>query len=886
MSLSALTNAPLRWLVKAALRLRYRIRVQGLDDVARRGTRGILFLPNHPALIDPVIVYSELHARFAPRAIADRDQINASAFGRWAARRIGIRPLPDIKKYGPPVRAEVEAVLRETYDGLRRGENLLIYPSGHLYRSRNEDLRGNSSVEAILKEVPGARIVLVRTRGLWGSAFSMAGGRMPGFGETLRRAAFGLLKSLIFFAPRRSVTLELFEPADFPRHADRQTQNAFIERFYNADAPPATYVPYTPWERGGPRELPEPNWARSTGDVEAVPEGVRERVLAYLRNAAGHDEIRPADRLGTDLGLDSLARAELLLWLEQEFGFAERDVDALQTVADVMLATRGEAVVTRTVALKPPPADWFAERGGAPVSMPAADTIVQAFLNQARRAPDRVAVADQLSGGKTYRELVTAVFALRPHVAALPGERVGIMLPASVAADVAYLAVLFSGKTPVMVNWTAGARNVEYALESLGVQRVLTAGPLVAKVESQGTDLSAIRDRLLPLEVLARRVGRFAKLAAWLRSRVSWAALAQTRVSDFAAILLTSGSETLPKAVPLSHCNVLCNIADVLTIATVRESDSLMGILPPFHSFGLTVTMLLPLVVGVRVVHHANPTEAWTIARLIEQYRATVICGTPTFLSGILRASTPEHLRSLRIAVTGAEKCPERTYAALARSCPGAVILEGYGVTECSPIVSANREADPRPGTIGRVLPSYEHAVVDVDAWTRVRPGGIGMLLVRGPSVFAGYIGEGVESPFVEFEGRSWYRTGDLVVEDADGVLTFRGRLKRFVKVGGEMVSLPAIESVLERVYAKETDEGPVLAVAATADEQRPELVLFTTLALDRATVNRQLREAGLTPLYNIARVVRLDALPLLGTGKTDYRALARRLAPQPQAAQ
>lgn len=885
MKLSALTNAPLRWLVKAALRLRYRIRVRGMDEVARRGTRGILFLPNHPALIDPVIVYSELHARFAPRAIADRDQINSAALGRWAARRIGIRPLPDIKKYGPPVRAEVEEVLRETYDGLRRGENLLIYPSGHLYRSRNEDLRGNSAVETVLKEAPEVRIVLVRTRGLWGSSFSMAAGRMPSFAEALRRGVLALLKSLIFFAPRRAVTIELFEPADFPRRADRQSQNAFIERYYNADAPPAMYVPYTPWERGGPRELPEPDWARASGDVESVPEVARERVLAYLRKAAGHDAIRPTDRLGADLGLDSLARAELLLWLEQEFGFAERDVDALQTVADVMLATRGEAVVTRAVPLKTPPAAWFAERGRSQVSMPAADTIALAFLLQARRGPDLVAVADQLSGAKTYRELVTAVFALRPHITALPGDRVGIMLPAAVAADVAYLSVLFSGKTPVMVNWTAGARNIEYALESLGVQRVLTAGPLVAKVESQGTDLSAIRDRLLPLEALARRIGRFAKLAAWLRSHMSWAALARTRVSDVAAILLTSGSETLPKAVPLSHRNILCNIADVLTIATVRESDSLMGILPPFHSFGLTVTMLLPLVVGVRVVHHANPTEAWTIARLIELYRTTVICGTPTFLSGILRASSSEHLRSLRIAVTGAEKCPERTYAALARHCPGAVILEGYGVTECSPIVSANCEADPRPGTIGRVLPSYEYAVVDVDKWARARSGEIGMLLVRGPSVFAGYIGGGVESPFVEFEGRSWYRTGDLVVEDADGVLTFRGRLKRFVKVGGEMVSLPAIEAVLERLHARDTDEGPVLAVAATPDEQRPELVLFTTLALDRATVNRQLREAGLTPLYNIARVERLDALPLLGTGKTDYRALARRLARQAEAA-
>jgi long-chain-fatty-acid--[acyl-carrier-protein] ligase len=320
--------------------------------------------------------------------------------------------------------------------------------------------------------------------------------------------------------------------------------------------------------------------------------------------------------------------------------------------------------------------------------------------------------------------------------------------------------------------------------------------------------------------------------------------------------------------------------------ARVYRNDRLLGMLPPFHSGGLTTGLVLPLCVGLKVVHHPNPTEGRMLGKVIEGYRVTIMPSTPTFVGGIVRASTSEQLATLRLGVTGAEKCTERIYQALAQRCPRMVILEAYGVTECSPILSLSDEHDPRPGTIGKPLPSVEHVVLDLDTGGPAGPGQQGLLLVRGPSVFAGYLHYDGESPFMAFEGQQWYRTGDLVSEDADGVLTFRGRLKRFVKLGGEMISLPAVESVLERHFLAENqaEAGPVLAVQATADEEHPELVLFTTLATDRETVNRAIREAGLSGLHNIRRVIRVDDLPLLGTGKTDYRALARRLAAESSA--
>jgi long-chain-fatty-acid--[acyl-carrier-protein] ligase len=681
------------------------------------------------------------------------------------------------------------------------------------------------------------------------------------------------------FTPRRQVTIELYEPTDLPRNADRNELNNYLETFYNEDAPPRTYVPYTIWERSGPMQLPEPQAPLVARSPEDVPDATRRLVADYLRELTGFEKLRDEDKLAYDLGMDSLTRADLVVWLAKEFGVVDADVDGLQTVGDVMLAACREVVIARPHDLKPVPAKWFRGWPHERIAVIPCKTITEAFLAQAARHPKLPVIADQLSGVKTYRDIIVGIFALRPIIERIKGERIGIMLPASVAADVVYLSCLFAGKTPVMVNWTTGSRDLVFALDSLGVKHVLSAGGLVARIEAQGTDLSAVKDRLVLMENVGREITLGRKLRALAASRLSWARLRSAHVSPVAAILLTSGSETQPKAVPLTHANILGNLNDVLKIVRLNHDDCLVAFLPPFHSFGLSVTMILPLAGALRAVYHTNPTESALLARIIEAYKANMLVGTPTFLGGIVRAARPGQLDSLRLAVTGAEKCTPRTYEAIAECCPKATILEGYGITECSPIVAANGDDNPQPYTIGRMLPSLEYAIVNVDTWQSVGPGEAGLLLVRGPSVFGGYVDPRVASPFVEFKGRQWYRTGDLVSQDEQGMLTFRGRLKRFVKIGGEMISLPAIEAALEPLFVSESDEGPVLAVEATPDENHPELILFTTKPADRQTANRQLRDAGLSPLHNISRIVQLDAIPVLGTGKTDYRALRQTLA-------
>lgn len=874
-----LVNRLMMWVVRRVLSLRYRLRLHGLEAVESRGRTSVVFLPEHPALIDPIILLAILYPRFAPRSVADEVQIGRPFIGP-AARRLGARVLPNLEVRGASGLDSVRRVIRETVEGVAAGENLLIYPAGHLKHTRFEEIGGASAVKEIIDNVPAARVVLVRQKGLWGSRFSRAfAGTLPPVGSILRFAALALTVNGAFFMPRRKIDIEFVEPADFPRHQDRLTQNRYLEAFYNAEATPNTRVPYFFWDRRGPQVLPEPAAPATARQAAAVPDSVKKAVIDYLEEVSGNANISLDDRLGADLGLDSLAASELVVWLEREFGVSLHSAASLVTVGDAVIAAAGRGVAG-AVEIRGASKRWFRKRSPGLADVPEGDDILGVFLRQAASDPSRIVVADQVSGEKSYREIITAVLLLKPLIEELPGRYVGLMFPASVGAVVFYLSALAAGKTPVMVNWTTGPRHVAHALGLLGVERVLTSRALVSRLDALGVDLGALRERFLMVEDLRGRLSLTAKLAALARSLVSWRALRSSPRPEHAVVLFTSGSETLPKAVPLTHRNILTNVRDIPRLVPVRKDDALVGILPPFHSFGLTVTMVLPIVMGIRTVYHPNPTEAGVIARIVEAHKVTLLVGTPAFLEGIVNAARRAELASLRIAVTGAEKCPVSLYDTLESGFPHLRVIEGYGITECSPVVAANSFEAPVRESIGRLLPSVEGAIVPVETGRRVVPGEAGMLLVRGPSVFGGYLGHEGQSPFVELEGMTWYRTGDLVRQREDGVLFFEGRLKRFVKIAGEMISLPAIESALLARYKREEDEGPPLAVEAIDSEGGTEIVLFTRLDLSRNEVNETLRKAGFGPLYNIRKVVRVETIPVLGTGKTDYRALVASVGP------
>lgn len=864
------------WIGRLILALRYRVRITGLDEIETRNDgRGILFLATHPALVDPFILLSRLYPRFQCRTLGDEDQVSRPVL-RWWADRFGVIRLPDAARHGAAVRDDVKKSLDECGRLLASGQNVLLYPAGHIMRSGQERIGGNSGVEKLLKAAPDARVVLIRTRGLWGSLFSRANYAYPDLRRILKLMLKTLLLNGVFFMPRRPVDIVVWEPDALPIREGRRAINTFIEAFFNDHAPPNTYVPYYRWEKGGIRAAPEPDTHKPTLAPDTVSPAIKTMALEKIKDLTGQTDVNPEQNLSNDLGLDSLSRLDLVLWIEKEFGFQVSNPDMLETVADVFAAATGEALAGRVDSMKPVPQRWFSApplRADATLRIPETATLTDAFLQTAAAHPDAVIVADPNTGVRTYRDIVVALHVLKPLIQAMPGAHVGIMLPASPVAGIVWLAALFAGKTPVMFNWTVGERHLNHMKDLLKIERIVTARKLLDKLSSQGTRFGTAEQAFACLEDLAGGVPLTRKLRAKLMGWLSWRELKEAPVEDTAVVLFTSGSESLPKAVPLSHANLMANARDVLAIGALRPTDIVIGFLPPFHSFGLSMTTILPLIIGLRAVYHPNPTEGAMLAQLIRVYQATVMLGTPTFLNGILKGADPDDLTTLRIGVTGAEKCPEHVYEGLRALCPNMTILEGYGITECSPVVSVNRPDSPVPFSIGRIMDSLEYAIVDEETGAACAPGQQGMLLVRGPSIFGGYLHYDGPSPFVDHNGQTYYRTGDLVAEDENGTLFFKGRLKRFIKLGGEMISLPAIEEILNERFRSETDEGPVLAVESVNDDA-PEIALFATRDISREDANAVVREAGLSSIHNIRAVIRVDAIPVLGTGKTDYRAL------------
>lgn len=851
------------------LGLRYRITVKGLPQILEKGDRSILFMPNHPALIDPVIVMAKLFKSFQPRPLADEGQVDKT-FIRSLISGINAIVIPDLKKSGNSARKAVIQGVNDIINGLKDGDNVLLYPAGRIYRSRHESIGANSSVDLVVKRVPNVRVVLVRSTGLWGSSFSRVNG-LPSLTGNIKLFVLALLAAGLFFMPKREVLIELVEPPDFPKESSKLEINSFLEAFYNATSPGNRFVPYYWWQGRRAKQLPEPVAERNNDDTSHIPAATKELVLEKLKHLSGVSAINQKDSLSRDLGLDSLVMVEFVAWLEQEFGVSLTSLEGLQNVAHCMIAAAGEFSSAEDIEELNVDERWYDDLGDNTLSMESGQSVAACFLKQARKQPDKVIVSDQISGPKTYRQLLTGIFALKRTITAIPEQNVGIMLPATVSAVLSYFALLFSGKVPVMVNWTVGPANMRFCLKNSNVKHVVTAKALYNKLQNQGISFEETGVTFLFLEEMAASITFAAKLKALFEARFSLKKLEKAEIQKTAAILFTSGSESKPKSVALSQKNFLANIADFTAILPLQAKDRLLGMLPPFHSLGLTGTILMPLTMGLPTVYSPNPTEGVLLAKIVASHKVSLLIGTPTFLGGIAGAVGKESLDTVRIAFTGAEKCQPYTYEAMENSFPNVTVCEGYGITECSPLVSINDPGSPIPGTIGKVLPSMQYILVHPETGELVKEGVTGVLLLRGPNVFDGYLNFDGKSPFKEYAGKQWYDSGDLVFVN-NSVLTFAGRLKRFVKLGGEMVSLPAIEEVLTAHYPG--NDEPLLAVSATPGDDHPEIVLFHSNDLGREEANQRIREHGFSPLHNIRRTVRIEAIPVLGTGKTDYQTL------------
>ncbi len=875
----------IRYLLWALSRLlvavRYRLLVHGMGRVQRL-PRPVLLLPNHPGLNDPILVLTALWPALRPRPMVYE--------GNFRGLLYPLLPLlhavrvPNLEQASVSARDRAREAVAGVVEGLRHGDNVILWPSGHIQRDGLEHLGGARALADVLQEMPSVSIVLVRTRGVYGSSFSYAfTGKHPNLGRRLLAGLGWALANLFVLMPRRRVDIFL-EPVDASALPEprREVLNPWLEQRYNRDgAERPTFVPYHFFV--GPRTYPFPPLEHEEGPdgAEIKPEtreAVAEVISAKLGRPLSDSENR-AETTFDQLGLDSLDRMDLALRIEQRFGFSGDGVPA--TLGQLWALAQGLA---QRAPVKPPPREWFDPPGDTNRLEIHGDTLAAAFVQRALRSRRDVAVADDLAGVLTYERLLVGALTLARRFATIAAENVGLLLPASAGCDVAFFGLQLAGKLPVVLNWTTGPANLAHAARLMGLTHVVTS-----KVFVDRTGIQVEGAQYLFLEELRSQIGKLEQLRSllsirWLPGRVR-RCIPPADADRPAVVLFTSGSEKAPKAVPLSHRNLLSNQKSCIEVFTVTRADSMLGFLPAFHSFGLSVTGLMPLLGGMRVARHPDPTDAAALARKIAAYRPTLLIGTPTFIGYIIDRAERGELDSLRLIVVGAEKCPELLRQRCAEMAPRAPLLEGYGITECGPVVSVNRPDANRPGTLGQPLPGVEVRVEDLDTEELLPADKLGMLLVHGPNVFSGYIGHDGPSPFVQRDGKRWYVTGDLASMDPEGYIHFGGRLKRFLKAGGEMISLPALEEPLARVYPP-AKEGPRVAVEGVEDEAGRRIVLFTTEAVTLPQANRILEEEGFRGVMRLTGVQRLDRIPVLGTGKTDYKALRALLSANPSAPQ
>lgn len=887
-----MVNAFLFWIGRNLLRLRYRIRLKGYEKLFEKGldkSGRILFLPSHPAEIDPVILFSYLGTKFKPRPLVVEHFFFLPGV-RFFMNMVKAVPIPN---FSITVSKWKLRRAQKTIDSIKNfmdeGDNFIIYPGGHLRTLDHEVIGGNSLVHKLLSQSSDIQPVLIRTTGLWGSMFSRAlSGSLPDFWKTVFVDGLKvLLKNGIFFAPRRDVEIEFYVPErEIPRQSSRLKLNQFLEKWYNQypggrKGEEVKLVSYSFYKKDLPKIIKQEK-AKLEKKKLSLSDDVKQEILKEVSDLCGRDEsqLYEDDDLAKDLGLDSLDIAGLHAYLGEHFDVIKVPPGELKTIYDLYETAAGEKI-PKDVYVEPflPKGEWK-EISRNELKLPEGETLVEAFLRVCDRMKDADACGDDVSGILTYKRMKIGALVLSNKFRELEGDRIGLLLPSSAGAYLCILAILLAGKVPVMLNWTVGNRALEHSREITELSTIITSMRFLDRLETVDFG-NNVENCFTYLEDIKRSVKIGDKLRALMLSKKRCNTLMQklklTDINPFdpAVILFTSGTETQPKGVPLSHYNILNNQRDGISCAKLKSSDILLGALPPFHSFGFTVTGLLPIFMGIRVYFSPDPTDGGAIARLTEKRKLTLLCLAPSFYKYLFRVATPEQLQTVRMMVTGAEKAPDELFEYAKRL--DKILLEGYGITECSPIVTLSREGDPPIG-VGKPIHNVQIRTIHLETEKPLDPRELGEIIIKGPGVFQGYFGPDMPNPFIEIYGEKWYRSGDIGHLDEQGNLLIKGRLKRFVKIGGEMVSLGALEEELA-IWAKdkapEGDDKPYLAVAAREKEgEKTKLICLATFPLDVFAANSMLREKGFGQIVKLTEAKKVKEIPLTGTGKVHYRKL------------
>ncbi len=502
--------------------------------------------------------------------------------------------------------------------------------------------------------------------------------------------------------------------------------------------------------------------------------------------------------------------------------------------------------------------------------------IIKGFITTAKSNFNKIVFEDSTGMSLTFGQTLTACILLSKRIRTFKGENIALLFPASVGGALAFVATTFAGKVPVGLNFLAGRKEQDWVLDTCDIHTIFTSRTFIKKAEISKDP------RMIFIEDIKARTSKTEKITTYFSCRLKSSSSILKKYEKYdapdktAIILFTSGSESHPKGVPLTNRNIYTCIQDYKTVFDPIPEEKILGTLPFFHVFGFAVCLWMPLLIGIGAVFHPNPTDYERLGKIVQKHRVTILIGTSTLYRGFMKKWRREQVSSVRLAFAGAEKLHETVresfYVKL-----GITIFEGYGVTESTSCISANKQNDFRHGSVGRLLPSITGKIVDIETYQALPDNEEGLILIKGPNVMQGYYKspELTENTFHD----GFYITGDIG-KLVDGFLYITDRLKRFAKIGGEMIPLSPVEDKLSLVLDENCndDKRKCAIVNIPHPNKGEQLIAFVTLAdPDKLTIKKRLDEVGVTKLSQPDIYVSIETIPLLPTGKVDYKQLKER---------
>ena len=869
-------------LLKLLIKFRYRVDIKWLELFDSNNTN--LILPSHIALIDPVIMFAFFWNKKHLRPVVTENYYRIPIL-KQIFKHIWAIKVPDLT-WNTCENIDTSVIVGKITRELENNHNILLYPQWSLARQWFQSIVGKKITYYVMKKAPkDTKILTVNIHWLWWSRSSRARNwKAPNLALFILKGFLFVIFNLLFFVPKRRVEIEIKDSTKLLHNAEKKWIDIFnqeLEKIYNIRwEEQINYLSGLFWYNTT-KNRKSPNIIKwSIKDLKRVsfnnntqiPQGVFDQIIKIINKIKPEYlwKINLDTNLILDCFFDSLDMAELKSTVHSIFTSSSNPpLLDLKTVWDVCMMAIGESTRTEDI---PECKRKYSEEDKLIYThlkslLKEESTILSLMKSSLRTKKSNSFCYDSIFWVQTRKDFLVKAYLIADLLKKMPWEKIAIMLPSLSATSLLVVWCYLSKKIPVMLNWTLSEEAFYHCIKSQKVEVILTAKSFFQKIQTPWLK----KYKMTFFEDILKNITLNQKISALIRAAKF---KIPNDISKIAVVLFTSWSEALPKAVQLTHKNILHDLLWAAGVVWIKNSDIEICYLPPFHSFGFILWIAMPLVSGTRIVFSPDPNDSKTISDIIENTKSTFLASTPTFLNWIVQISDNDQLKSLRIAIVWAEKCPKELFTKFSKKSPNATIIEWYWITECSPIISVNpfkNNMEIKRWSVWIPILWEKIKILDLETHKEQPPKKEWMIYINWLNVFEWYIDKSLESPFEEIEGKIWYKTWDLWFLDKDWYLVISWRLKRFIKIAWEMISLPAIETVLSRKW-KSDDWKEIIAIQAEEKQDWSDrLVLFTTENIKKHEINDYLHSQWIRNLVSIDEIIQIKEIPILWTWKVDY---------------